>query len=192
LRLGWLIVAALAQGAAAAEAFVTNQGSDDLSVVDLATGAVTATIPIGGKPAGVAVAPDGRVWITSPDSATLSMYDPETGALVRVVLAGGPLGIAVNPVSGAVYVADWYGDRLFVVEDGAAAGEIPTGRSPSGVAVAPDGARILTADRDSDQVSVFDAATRARLAAIPSGYSPTSSVASTARLSTSNTVTLSP
>jgi YVTN family beta-propeller protein len=38
-------------GARAEEAFVTNQLSDDLTVVDLATSTPVATIPIGGKPA---------------------------------------------------------------------------------------------------------------------------------------------
>ncbi|EJN14285.1 YVTN family beta-propeller repeat protein, partial [Bradyrhizobium sp. YR681] len=41
-----------AGGASAEEAFVTNQLSDDLMVVDLSTARSVATIPIGGKPAG--------------------------------------------------------------------------------------------------------------------------------------------
>ncbi|CAN0588392.1 unnamed protein product, partial [Ectocarpus sp. 12 AP-2014] len=63
----------------------------------------------------------------------------------------------INPVSGVVYVADWYEDRIFVVTDGALTAEWPTGDSPSGVAVTPDGLTILSADRDSNQVSIFDA-----------------------------------
>ncbi len=54
LRQGAALVAALALlatiPARADEAFVTNQQSDDVSVVDLATAAVVATIPVGGKP----------------------------------------------------------------------------------------------------------------------------------------------
>ena len=46
--------------ARAEEAFVTNQLSENLSVVDLATARPVATIAIAGKPAGVAVPPDGR------------------------------------------------------------------------------------------------------------------------------------
>ncbi|MBC8049386.1 MAG: YncE family protein, partial [Chitinophagales bacterium] len=37
------------------EAFIVNQISEDVSVVDLEAGKVVATIPIGGKPAGIAV-----------------------------------------------------------------------------------------------------------------------------------------
>lgn len=47
-------------GARAEEAFVANQLSDDLTVVDLMTSKPVATMPISGKPAGVAVSHDGR------------------------------------------------------------------------------------------------------------------------------------
>src|SRR5689334_15630497 len=72
-----LALAALAVGlysvafgsASAEEAFVTNQLSDDLMVVDLGTLRSVATIPIGGKPAGIAVSADGRfAYVTSPDA----------------------------------------------------------------------------------------------------------------------------
>jgi YVTN family beta-propeller protein len=51
--------------ARAEEAFVTNQLSDNLTVVDLATARPVATIAIGGKPAGVAVSQDGRFALTA-------------------------------------------------------------------------------------------------------------------------------
>lgn len=153
-------------------AYVTNQTGQSLSVVDVASGAVTSTHPVPGHPAGVALAPDGQVWVTSPETGELRSMDPRTGKAETLAIGGGPLGLAVNPVSGAVYAADWYGDRLIVVEDGRVTGQIATGDSPSGVAVTPDGATILTADRDSGQVSIFDAVTRSRLATVPVGERP--------------------
>lgn len=167
-----LALCAAATPAAALQAFVTEQNGDSLSVVDLDGRVVERSLHIGGKPAGVAVAPDGAVWITSPDSKTLNRYDPASGRIDRYPLGGGPLGIAVNPASGDVYVADWYEHRLFVVRDGAVAATAQTGDSPSGVAVTPDGALILTADRDSDQLSMIDAATLERLAVVPVGVRP--------------------
>ena len=58
LSLGALNRGALNLGARASEAFVTNQLGDDVSVLDLAGGKITATIPVGGKPAGIAMARD--------------------------------------------------------------------------------------------------------------------------------------
>ena len=53
--------------AAAPFAYVTNQGSDTVSVVDTDTASVVETVPVGAKPAGVAVAPDGRrIYVSNP------------------------------------------------------------------------------------------------------------------------------
>ena len=41
-------------------AYVTNQSSNNVSVIDTATNTVVGTIPVGSTPNGVAVPPDGR------------------------------------------------------------------------------------------------------------------------------------
>ncbi len=94
-----------------------------------------------------------------------------TGTLA---LPGGPLGVAVNPKSGVVYVADWYGSRIFVVSaDGSKIEtEIQVGASPSGIAVTPDGATILVANREGNSVSLVDAATATETVKIPVGEHP--------------------
>ena len=54
----------------------------------------------------------------------------------RIPLSGGPLGIAVHPSGRPVYVADWYGKRLLVVDpdEGRVEASAAVGASPSGVA----------------------------------------------------------
>ena len=70
------IGAALTGGGWAEEAFVTNQLSENLTVVDLTSLQPVATIAIGGKPAGVAISPDGRfAYVTSPDAKALTVVD---------------------------------------------------------------------------------------------------------------------
>ena len=59
-----------------------------------------------------------------------------------------------------------------MLRDGVPAGSVETGKGPSGIAVTPDGATILTADRDSDQISVIDARSLTRLGVIPVGAHP--------------------
>ena len=84
-----LAVLLLAGTAHAEEAFVTNQNGDSLTVVDLGTLKAVATIPVGGKPAGIAVSRDGRrAFVTSPDSRTLAVIDTATRAIVRRIEVG--------------------------------------------------------------------------------------------------------
>ncbi|HEX9179714.1 MAG TPA: YncE family protein, partial [Burkholderiales bacterium] len=84
-------------GASAAPfAYVTNQGSHDVTVVDLADYKVVATVPVGKAPAGVAVSSAARkAFITNPESKSLSVIDLTSNRVVDTLPAGdGPVGIA--------------------------------------------------------------------------------------------------
>lgn len=167
------VVAGLPAGSLRAEVgFVTNQTANSVWEVDLPTGAKLREWSVPGAPAGVAVAPSGLVYVTSPEAGTVTSINPKTAELDPIEVGGGPLGIAANPINGEIYVADWYGNRLIALRDGEIRGSVATGKGPSGVAVTPDGATILTANRDSDFVSVFDAKSLAPLAEIAVGAHP--------------------
>jgi YVTN family beta-propeller protein len=157
-------------------AYITNQLGNSLSVVDLTAGKQAAEIAIGGKPAGIALSPDGmRAYVAAPESREVVAVDTASQAVVkRAVVGQGPLGIAVNPQSGAVYVADWYEHRLYAIDPQTLSitASVATGQSPSGVAVTADGKTILTADRDSNQVSLIDAATFKVTGTIETGERP--------------------
>lgn len=129
-------------------AFVTNQGSDNLTVVDLETMKPVATIAVGGKPAGVAVTGDGaRAYVTNPEGKDLSVIDArDRRVLRRIPLEGGPLGLAVAPDGQRVYVADMYDGRLYAVDpDRGVVATAVLDVTPSGVAVTPDGQSIVVA-----------------------------------------------
>src|SRR5690242_6681661 len=96
--------------AAVTEAFVTNQNGDSLSIVGLADMKSQAEIHIGGKPAGIAMSPDGRfAYLTSPESKELVVvYAVARQVAKRFKVGEAPLGVAAHPTNGRVYVADWY------------------------------------------------------------------------------------
>jgi YVTN family beta-propeller protein len=156
------------------EAFVTNQSSDDLTIVDLATMKSVATLPIGGKPAGVAVAPDGsRACVTSPEGKYLSLIDARARRVVKKIpVEGGPFGVAFSP-EGLIYVADMFGRRLIEIDpDSEKRREVAVGAMPSGVAPTPDGRFVVVADRDDNALSIVDAVSFTRVAVIPVGRHP--------------------
>jgi len=104
--------------AGAGEAFITDQTDDDVSVLDLATKQVVALIPISGKPAGIAMARDGRTaYVTSPEAKYVSVIDTVSREVVsRITIPDTPLGIAVDPGGGFIYVAGFYQPHLYKVD----------------------------------------------------------------------------
>jgi YVTN family beta-propeller protein len=158
-------------------AYVTDNGGDTVSVIDTATcdaettsgcGQVPPTVAAGDNPFGIALDPiTDTVYVTdlgaSDQGDTVSVIDGATcNALVRsgcgdtpatVTVGSGPFGIAVNPTTDTVYVANT--GQLFVTADGhtvsvidgatcnasdtsgcgQAAPTVTVGRAPYGVAV---------------------------------------------------------
>src|SRR5205814_8582260 len=67
-------------------AYVTNNGSNTVSVIDTATNTVVATIPVGFRPFGVAITPDGtRAYVTNENSNTVSVIDSATNTVVATI-----------------------------------------------------------------------------------------------------------
>ena len=82
------LLAASLPGAAAPFAYITNQGSHDVSVIDLAAQRVVATVPVGRAPAGVVAASRaGKVYVSNPDSRTISVIDMRTQSVVATLPA---------------------------------------------------------------------------------------------------------
>jgi len=94
----------------AQNAYITNASSlnTSVSVIDTATNTVTATIPVGGGPFGVAVTPDGsKAYVTNLESATATVIAAATNTVVATIPVGNsPLGVAVSPDGSKVYVAN--------------------------------------------------------------------------------------
>src|SRR3989442_11529856 len=105
-RAGLLLAAALVLGHARADAetrvFVTNEKSDDVTVIDATSRKVVTTIPVGKRPRGVAASPDGRhAYVTHRNSESLSGVDTKAPALVRAAPAGWPFCRGgLRPVAG--------------------------------------------------------------------------------------------
>ncbi|MCP3963747.1 MAG: YncE family protein [bacterium] len=103
----WL-VSLLATSAAwgQASAYVTNGGSNNVSVIDTATNTVTATINAGSFPHAVAVSDDAPLaYVANRDSATVSVIDNDINSVTATIAVGSsPFGIAVS--GSRAYVAN--------------------------------------------------------------------------------------
>lgn len=167
---------------AAPFAFITNCGSNDVSVIDTASERVVATIPVGACPYGVAVSPGGaHAYVTNRDDDSLSVIDATAfRETTRIAVGTHPIGVAVDPSGRRVYVANRRSDSISVVDTAARAvvatvSVASVARSPGGVAVHPDGSRVyVTAQWPSASFSgyvlVVNTATLGIVATIGVGY----------------------
>jgi YVTN family beta-propeller protein len=72
-----------------ARAYVANQNSNNVSVIDTATNTVVATVAVGTFPFGVALTPDGtRAYVTNQNSNNVSVVDIATNTVVATVAVG--------------------------------------------------------------------------------------------------------
>src|ERR1700724_3567583 len=91
LAMGLALAATPAE--AAPFAYVANEFSSTVSVIDTATNSVVATIPAVNSPQGVAVTPDGtHVYVTNFNSNNVSVIATATNTVV-----GTPIPVGRNP-----------------------------------------------------------------------------------------------
>ena len=181
--LGLLLLLRLDRAAAAPFAYITNQGSHNVSVIDLALQRVVATVPVGKSPAGVvAASATGQVFVSNPDSHDISVIDMRSQTVVRTLQAGkGPVGIDASADGRQVFVADWYSNELLVFDADPLAHSAPpvarieVGQAPAGVAAAtaPDGrALVFVAERDDDSIAAIDVRGRRIVGRVKVGTHP--------------------
>ena len=106
LAIAALVSCILASAQALAQnAYITNGFSNTVSVIDTATNTVTATIPVGRFPFGVAVTPDGsKVYVPNIGDNTVSVISMVTGSPIPAL--PGPFSAAVTADGSKVYVTN--------------------------------------------------------------------------------------
>ena len=117
-----------------------------MSVIDTATGVVSASIDVGGQPAGVAITPDGRhayVTGTVPLDGTVWVIDTATGVVSATIPVGpNPGEVAITPDGTHAYVAD------YAIGGG---GEVSVIETTTGQVWPPSRASATESERGGDQ-----------------------------------------
>ena len=159
--------------------FVSNENGGDLSVIDVTTQSVVATIPVGKRPRGIRVSPDGSlVYVAlsgSPmappgvDESTLPPADKKADGigvvstrdmkLVRTIAGGSdPEMVAITPDGKRMFVAneDVGEATALEVESGKVLASIKVGGEPEGVDMRPDGRVVYVTSEEDNQVAAID------------------------------------
>lgn len=146
-------------------AWVTDYGSlerpgNTLTGVDLEEFRVTGTMSLGthSRPHGIAVGPDGALWVTAEGSEHLLQIDLAAGLLRRAIPTGGQGTHMVAVSQDRVVTANIGSGDATLVEaaDGHVLATVTTGAGAEGVDIHPDGSRAYVSNRAADTLVEID------------------------------------
>jgi YVTN family beta-propeller protein len=166
-----LAAPAAAAGAGGYNAYVTDSRQNQVYVIDTATNAITATVPVGATPHGLAVLPDGsRVYVADHGSEAVSVIDSATNAVTTTIpVAGAPNFVTSAPDGKHVYVSNDGTNQLDVIDTATntVSATVQVGSVASGVAViTPDGRAVYVASTNAGTVYKIDTATNTQSSTI--------------------------
>ncbi|MDQ5984396.1 MAG: Virginiamycin B lyase [Syntrophus sp. SKADARSKE-3] len=158
-------------------AYITNSGDNTVSVIDTATNTVKVTVPVGLRPLGVAVHPQGKyVYIANFTGNTVSVIDVANNHTVinTIPVGNNPYGIAVNPAGTYAYVANSTANTVSVIDVTRkfVTTVIPVPGGPLGVAVSPSGTFVYVTGNQNNTLSVIDTTTNSVKTTITVGQQP--------------------
>jgi len=177
-----LATAASTRGATArstpGRAYVTDLFASTVSVVDLATNTVTATVLVEGGTTMAAASPDGTtVYVVLQDAGAIAVFDTATNTVTNTITVGTlPSGVAFTPDGSKAYVPNGESSDISVIDTASqtvsATIPSPEGSFPFSVAVSPNGATAYVVNTGNGTVSVIDTATNVITATIAVGDGP--------------------
>jgi YVTN family beta-propeller protein len=178
-------------------AYVTNEDSQELSVIDTRTDSVVASIPVGTRPRGVRVSHDGRtvfVALSGSPKCPPTMPDEEceklkadkskdgvavvdaVGRKVTRVLPGGsdPETFDISEDGSTLFVSNEDAGTASIVDiaSGKIRSTVPVGKEPEGVRLQPDGAAVWVTGETDHNVSLLDTRTGKVIGQINVGKRP--------------------
>jgi len=166
---------AVAVSADGSRAYVTNEGSGTVSVIDTATNSVVSTITVGSLPTVLAISPDGsQIYVDNYSSGTVSVIDPTTNTVKATINVGGdPYGVVFSPDGSRAYVANDVGIVSVINTSTESVIDTINVGEAVGVAISPDGSRLYVSHyKGSNTVSVIDTTTDTVVDSISVGNVP--------------------
>src|SRR5450755_289714 len=149
-----LTMATALSALAAPFAYVSNEGSASVSVIDTATDKVTATFNVGGKPRGIALSADRkRLYLSDQTGNAALIIDASNGTLLgRTALGSSPEGIYLSTDGRLLSAAVEEDDQVMLV-DTATAKVVQRlkmrGKNPEHAVFSPDGRWLYVSSEEA-------------------------------------------
>ncbi|MET0723286.1 MAG: YVTN family beta-propeller repeat protein [Tardiphaga sp.] len=158
----WLC--AFASPAHAFIAYISNEKSNTVSVIDTDTWTVTKTIKVGQRPRGIAFTRDGKsVLVAVGDDDTIEVIDVAQQQVVGTLPSGPDPELFVQDADGKLlYVANENDNTVTIIDiaNRARLGEVQVGVEPEGMAISPDGRTLINTSETTNMAHFIDTTTR--------------------------------
>ncbi|MBA2413596.1 MAG: beta-propeller fold lactonase family protein, partial [Burkholderiaceae bacterium] len=178
-------------------AYVTNEDSQELTVIDTRTDSVVARIPVGTRPRGVRIAPDGRtVFValsgspkcppTMPDEECeklasdkskdgVAVVDVATSKVMRILPGGSdPETFDISQDGSTLFVSneDAHTASIVDIASGKVRSTVAVGKEPEGVRLQPDGSVVWITGETDHNLTLIDTKTGKVVETIQVGKRP--------------------
>lgn len=141
-------------------AWITNGGSNSVTVLDLVNMQPAAAIGVGANPTAIAVNPKrDEVYVTNSASGTISVIDARTNRVAATIgVHREPDWVDVDAETERAYVANAGSNNVSVVDlrTRREMDVIGVGEGPAEARIAPDGRTLVVSNRISGSVSIVD------------------------------------
>ena len=157
---------------------VSNEDTDEASLVDLESGEIIRTVPVGAEPEGVRISPDGTLaYVTGETDHDVTVLDTSTGdEITRITVGHRPRDLVFTPDGAYAYVSaeiDGTVAEIVVAENRVSRTiALPEGSRSMGVALSVDARTLYVANGRSKTVSVVDLASGEVTANVEVGERP--------------------
>lgn len=156
-------------------AYVANQGSATVTVIDVVNVRLDRDIAVGQNPVAVAASPTrNEVYVVNSGTAngngSVSIIDAENNTVTGAIpLHKQPASISVDVKGERAYVANGGSNSVSVIDlkGRREIAQLATGSGPAGARISPDGRSLVVADRGANSVTIIDPQTGATRAVFP-------------------------
>ena len=142
-------------------AYVTNTGSNTVTVLDLVNLRQDRVLAVGSEPTGIAASPTkNEVYAVNTGSGTVSVIDAERNRVVATIpVHRKPYFINVDSTGTRAYVANSGSNNVSVIDldKRREIRAIGVGEGPGLAKISPDGSTLVVTNRISNSVSIVDA-----------------------------------
>lgn len=144
--------------------YVTTEADGAISVIDVNERKLIKSFKVGRRPRNIVFLPDGkRAYVNAENDGGIVLLDTQKNEKMQAIPLGTPgeikpMGLALSPDAGKLYVSSGRGRKVFVVDTATnqPLTSFEVGLRPWGIAVSPDGKTLFTANGPSNDVSVVD------------------------------------